>query len=69
MENSSDLERAPGARSIGEEFFDATILVVEYELQWCENMGFHFHAAPFGSRSPPRSTVDTRPRDVPDRDP
>ena len=43
------LERAPGARSIGEEFFETTILVIE--LQKCENTGFHFHAAHFvGSR-------------------
>ena len=34
-ENSSDLERAPGARSIGEEVFETSILVIE--LQWCEN--------------------------------
>ena len=40
------LERAPGARSIGEEFFETTILVIE--LQKCENTGFHFHAAHFG---------------------
>ena len=44
--NSADLERAPGARSIGEEFVETSILVIE--LQRCENMGFHFHAAPFG---------------------
>ena len=47
--NSADLERAPGARSVGEEFVETSILVTE--LQWCENMGFHFHASPFGTRS------------------
>ena len=38
--NSPDLERAPGARSIGEEFVETTIIVTE--LQRCENAGFHF---------------------------
>ena len=43
------MERAPGARSIGEEFVETSILVTEF--QRCENTGFHFHAAPFGTRS------------------
>ena len=50
LENSSDLERAPGARSIAAEFSKCIILVVE--LLRCENTGFHIHAAPFGTRSP-----------------
>ena len=35
MKNSSDLERAPGARSIGDEFYVLFIRVAE--LQRCEN--------------------------------
>ena len=49
-EFSSELEGAPGARSIADEFSDPPILVIE--SQRCENTGFHFHAAPFGTRSP-----------------
>ena len=47
--NSSDLERAPGARSIAAEFFEAPLLVIE--LQRCEDKPFHFHVAPFGIRT------------------
>ena len=47
--NSTDLERAPGARSIADEFSGVTILV--QMLERCESTGFHFHAAPFGTRS------------------
>ena len=47
---STDLERAPGARSIAVEFF--VVHPVVTKLQRCENTGFHFHAAPFGTRSP-----------------
>ena len=49
-ENSSDLERVPGTRSIAAEFSECTIL--DIELQRCENTAFHFHTAPFGNRSP-----------------
>ena len=49
-ENSSDLERAPGARSIGDEFSGVHIIV--QHLEKCENTAFHIHAAPFGTRSP-----------------
>ena len=49
-ENSSDLERVAATRSIAVEFSEFTILVIE--LQRCENTAFHFHAAPFGIRTP-----------------
>ena len=49
-ENSSDLERVAATRSIAVEFSDFTILLIE--LQRCENTAFHFHAAPFGIRTP-----------------
>ena len=48
--NSSDLERGPGPRSIADEFSVSNPLVIG--LQRCENTAFHFHAAPFGTRSP-----------------
>ena len=48
-ENSSDLERAPGARSIAVEFSEVRMAV--QKLQRCENTTFHFHAAPFGIRT------------------
>ena len=48
-EKSSDLERVAATRSIAVEFSEFTILVIE--LQRCENTAFHFHAAPFGTRS------------------
>ena len=47
---SSDLEWGAAPRSIAEEFFVFTSIVEK--LQRCENTGFHFHAAPFGIRSP-----------------
>ena len=47
---SSDLERAPGARSIAVEFVEVPPLVIE--LLRCENTAFHVHAAPFGIRTP-----------------
>ena len=47
-ENSSAIDRAPGARSKSAEFVETSILVTE--LQRCENAGFHFHASPFGTR-------------------
>ena len=50
-ENSSDLDRVPGTRSIAAEFSECTIL--DIELQRCENTDFHFHTAPFGNRSHP----------------
>ena len=53
--NSSDLGRAPGARSIAAEFFEAPLLVIE--LQRCENTPFYFHAAPFGTRSPSQVVI------------
>ena len=46
---SSDLERAPGARSIAVEFVEVPPLVIE--LLRCENTAFHVHAAPFGIRT------------------
>ena len=49
-ENSSDLERVAATRSIAVKFSEFTILVIE--LQRCENTAFHFHAAPFGIRTP-----------------
>ena len=48
-ENSSDLERAAAARSIANKF--SGVPSIDQKLQRCENMGFHFHAAPFGTRS------------------
>ena len=48
-ENSSDSERAPGARSITDEFSGGPSSV--NKLLRCENTGFHLHAAPFGTRS------------------
>ena len=55
-ETSSDLERAAAARSIADEFSECTILVIE--LHRCENTTFHFHTAPFGSRS--RESADAK---------
>ena len=49
-ENSSDLERAPGARSIAIEFLEVRMAV--QKLQRCANRSFHFHVAPFGIQSP-----------------
>jgi hypothetical protein len=41
-ENSSDLERGPGPRSIAVEFSEVRMTV--QKLQRCENTTFHFHA-------------------------
>ena len=49
LENTSDLERAPGAHSIADEFLGGLSIV--NELQNCENTAFHIHAPPFGIRS------------------
>ena len=62
-ENSSDLERVAATRSIAVEFSEFTILVIE--LQRCENTAFHFHAAPFGARSPRKGKKRARVRDRP----
>ena len=48
--NSSDMERGPGPRSIAVEFSEVRMAV--QKLQRGENTTFHFHAAPFGTRSP-----------------
>ena len=45
-EKPSDLDLAPGARSIANAFSGGPSIV--NELQRCENMAFHIHAAPFG---------------------
>ena len=47
--NSTDLSWGAAPRSKSVEFFLFTSLVIE--LQRCENEGFHFHAAPLGTRS------------------
>jgi hypothetical protein len=61
-ENSSDLERAPGARSIGEEFSGGPSIV--HHLQQCENARFSHSCCTFWdpesaaetSRAPPGMT-------------
>ena len=50
---SPDSERAPGARSIAVEFLEVRMAI--QKLQRCENATFHFHAAPFGTRSLPQA--------------
>ena len=48
-EISSDLERAPGAHSIADEFLGGPSIV--NEQQNCENTAFHIHTPPFGIHS------------------
>ena len=55
-ENSSDLERAPGARSIGEEFSGGPSIV--HHLQQCENARFSHSCCTFWDpESPPRAEL------------
>ena len=59
LENSSDLEQAPGAWSIADdECFKCIILGVRRFTEMCENTAFHFHAAPFRIQSQPLLMVD-----------
>ena len=48
-ENSSDLERAPGARSIADEF--SVVRMAVQKLKRCENTAFHIRAALLGGRA------------------